>query len=188
MKEIVTLTGTEAEFLDAIHTKVIRVFLLAIHKSPLQLCLEISIYSNSNLTVSGWFKKSIHVKFENSQDYAQKRNCAFMNSASGWFGGGGDFPQPTAIQSPKKFSARSHPQSSPPKSARSHPQSIRSHSHSAKCYSTIEKSYFRFLSLVILWQFARVCNGFIKFARIFVRIHRFSPLRGGLFQYLYLHY
>ncbi len=96
---------TEAEFSDEIQTKVLRVFLLAIHQSPLQLCLEISITSNSrNLlqflvqllyTVkekggkpdrkppSLWFKKS--KKKQNSQDYAQKpqQNCTFMISAYG---------------------------------------------------------------------------------------------------------
>jgi hypothetical protein len=35
----------EAEFLDKIQTKVLRVFLLAI-RSPLQLCFEIYIYLN----------------------------------------------------------------------------------------------------------------------------------------------
>jgi hypothetical protein len=39
----------EAEFLDEIQTKVFRVFLLAIHSQlyTLQLCLEISVSSNS---------------------------------------------------------------------------------------------------------------------------------------------
>jgi hypothetical protein len=36
---------TEAEFLDKIQAKVLRVFLLSI--SPLQLCLQVSISSNS---------------------------------------------------------------------------------------------------------------------------------------------
>jgi hypothetical protein len=45
----------EAEFLDEIQTKVLRVFLRAIHSPPLQLCLEISISTNSrNLSVSGF--------------------------------------------------------------------------------------------------------------------------------------
>jgi hypothetical protein len=38
---------TEAEFLDEIQTKELGVFLLVIHSQPLQLCLEISISSNS---------------------------------------------------------------------------------------------------------------------------------------------
>jgi hypothetical protein len=37
----------EAEFLDEIQKKVLRVFLLAIQSHPLQLCTEISISSNS---------------------------------------------------------------------------------------------------------------------------------------------
>jgi hypothetical protein len=41
----------EAEFLDKIQKKVFRVFLLAAHKSALQLCLEISISSNSRILV-----------------------------------------------------------------------------------------------------------------------------------------
>ncbi len=42
--------NTEAEFLDEIQTKVLKVFLLAIHSHlyTLQLCLEISISSNSH--------------------------------------------------------------------------------------------------------------------------------------------
>ncbi len=76
----------EAEFLDVIGTKVLRVFLLAIHshlykrillpppppsKSGLKLDCNVNIvYGN--------------LKSENSQGYAQEpqRNCMFMNSAS----------------------------------------------------------------------------------------------------------
>ncbi len=74
----------EAEFLDEIGTKVLRVFLLAFYsylykvfftllpplrKSGLKLVCNVNIvYEN--------------LKSENSQDYAQKpqRNCTFMNS------------------------------------------------------------------------------------------------------------
>jgi hypothetical protein len=91
--------GPEAEFLDEIQTKVLRVFLLAIH-SPLyiQLCLQISISSKLTqpLTVStvhlpytvkekggkpdrkpypvpsGLGNPYRNLKSENSQDYAQK--------------------------------------------------------------------------------------------------------------------
>jgi hypothetical protein len=82
-------TYTEAEFLYIMETKV---FILAIHcrlytngltppPPPLQengmkLCCDVNIvYGN--------------LESENSQDYAQKpqRNCTFMNSTSGLFGG-----------------------------------------------------------------------------------------------------
>ncbi len=86
---------TEAEFLDEIETKVLRVFLLLYSKSPPQLCHEIYISSNSRnliqflqcVTVhckgerrktllrttppSLWFKKSIQkLRFWDSQDSA----------------------------------------------------------------------------------------------------------------------
>ncbi len=75
----------EAEFLDAIGEKVLRVFLLAIHihlyygfcptppwsKSDLKLVCNVNIICGN-------------LKSENPQDYAQKpqRNYTFMNSAS----------------------------------------------------------------------------------------------------------
>jgi hypothetical protein len=102
----------EAEFLDEIQTKVLGVFLLAIHSylcsfALSQLCLEISI--TQPLKVSrvqllytvmakggkpgrkpwslpyGLRNPKRNLKSENSQDYAQKpqRNCMFMNAASG---------------------------------------------------------------------------------------------------------
>jgi hypothetical protein len=46
MRKMYKISAPEAEFLDEIQTKVLRVFLLA-SQSPLQLCLEISIYSYS---------------------------------------------------------------------------------------------------------------------------------------------
>ncbi len=80
------LSTPEAEFLDVIWTKVLELFLLAIHshlylwtllppppsKSGLKLVCNVNIvYKN--------------LKSENSQDYALKpqRNCTFMNLASG---------------------------------------------------------------------------------------------------------
>jgi hypothetical protein len=96
----------EAEFLKEIQTKVLRVFLLVI-QSPLQLCLEISISSDShNLSqfllytvkekggkpdrkpyplTNGLRNPYRNLKSEKTQDYAQKpqRNCTFKNSASG---------------------------------------------------------------------------------------------------------
>ncbi len=77
--------STEAEFLDVIGTKVLRLFLVAVHchltnrlysppppplsKSGLKLVCNVNIvYRN--------------LKPENFQDYAQKPHCMFMNSAS----------------------------------------------------------------------------------------------------------
>jgi hypothetical protein len=56
---------TEAEFLDVIETKVLRAFLLALHRTYIQM-----IYAN--------------LKSDNYQDCAQKpsQNCTLMNSAS----------------------------------------------------------------------------------------------------------
>jgi hypothetical protein len=63
----------EAEFLDEIQTKILRGVLLAITQSPLQLCLEISIYSNSRnpLCISSnppltyfYSSISVHCKWE----------------------------------------------------------------------------------------------------------------------------
>jgi hypothetical protein len=102
----------EAEFLDEIQTKVLRVSPPCYSQSPLQLCLEISTSSNSqNLFQFLDFSYCTYIvkekggkpdrkpyplpyrlrklyrnlKSENSQDYAQKpqQNCLFMNSASG---------------------------------------------------------------------------------------------------------
>jgi hypothetical protein len=59
----------EAEFLDAVETKFIGVFLLAIH----------SLVCNVNIEYG-------NLKSEKFQDYDKKepqRNCTFMNSASG---------------------------------------------------------------------------------------------------------
>jgi hypothetical protein len=97
---------TEAEFLEEIQTKVLRVFLLDIYNHHYSFCLEIYISSNSrNLlqflqyTVKDQRGKSDrkpfslpyglrnpnrNLKSENCQDYDQKhqQNCTFMNSAS----------------------------------------------------------------------------------------------------------
>ncbi len=79
---------TEAEFLDVIGTKVLRVFLLAIHSPttkefyslppPLLGQSGLKLVCNVNIVYG-------NLKSEISQDYAQKpqRNCTFMNSASG---------------------------------------------------------------------------------------------------------
>ncbi len=80
------LVYPEAEFLEVIGTKVLRVFLLAIHRHLYQRS-----YSPTALRKSG-LKLVCNVNIvyrnlmsENSQDYAQKpqRNCTFMNSPSG---------------------------------------------------------------------------------------------------------
>jgi hypothetical protein len=94
--------------LDEVRTKVPRVVLLAYSQTHLQLCLEISILSNScnllqfllytvkekegkpkkrpNPLPYGLRNPYRNLKSENSQDYAQKpqRNCKFMNSASAY--------------------------------------------------------------------------------------------------------
>jgi hypothetical protein len=81
----------EAEFLDEIHTKVLRVSsLLFTVTSTMQLCLEIIISSKLTqpLTVINYHyglrNPYRNLKSEESQDFAQKpqRNCIFMNSAS----------------------------------------------------------------------------------------------------------
>ncbi len=80
-------SSLDAEFLDVIGTKVLRVFLLAIHSH----LFTNGFYSPSSLSKSG-FKLVCNVnivygkiKSKISQDYAQKpkRNCTLMNSASG---------------------------------------------------------------------------------------------------------
>ncbi len=77
---------TEAEFLDVLRTKVLRVFLLAIHSTN-------GVYSITSPSLSKNGLKLVcnvniaygNLKSENSQDYAQQpqRNCTFMNSTSG---------------------------------------------------------------------------------------------------------
>jgi hypothetical protein len=72
-------TSPEAQFLDVIWTKILRVFFLAIHSHMYVL----TDFSTPPPTPS---KSSLKlVCSENSQDYAQKpqRNYTFMNSASG---------------------------------------------------------------------------------------------------------
>ncbi len=80
------IISPEAEFLDVIGTKVLRVFFLAIHSR-----LYSGFYSLLPLSKSGLKLRVCNVnivyenqKSENSQDYAQKprRNCTLMNSAS----------------------------------------------------------------------------------------------------------
>jgi hypothetical protein len=80
-------SSLDAEFLDVFGTKVLRVFLLAIHSH----LFTNGYYSPSSLSKSG-LKLICNVnivygklKSKISQDYAQKpkRNCTFMNSATG---------------------------------------------------------------------------------------------------------
>ncbi len=78
---------SEAEILDVIGRKVLRVFLLAIHSHlyrfdpppplPPQGKSGLKLVCNVNIVYR-------NLKSENSQDYAQKpqRNCTFMNSTS----------------------------------------------------------------------------------------------------------
>jgi hypothetical protein len=80
----------EAKFLDEIKTKVLRVFLLAIHSHltdgfyppppppPPRGKSGSKLFCNVNMVYG-------NLQYENSQDYAQKpqRNCTFMNSSSG---------------------------------------------------------------------------------------------------------
>ncbi len=78
--------GPEAKFLDVIGTKVLGIFLLAIHShlnygfySPLPLGKSVlKLVSNVNIVYG-------NLNPENSQEYAQKpqRHCTFMNSTSG---------------------------------------------------------------------------------------------------------
>jgi hypothetical protein len=70
----------EAEFLDVIRTKVLRVFLLAIHSH----LYYITDFTPPPSTIKLVFNVHRNLKSENSQDYVQKpqRNCTFKNSAS----------------------------------------------------------------------------------------------------------
>ncbi len=74
----------EAEFLDVIGTKVLRVFLLDIHSHLCQRILFPALSKSGLKLVCNVNSVNRHLKPENSQDYSQKpqRNCAFMNSAS----------------------------------------------------------------------------------------------------------
>ncbi len=80
---------TEAEFLDIIGTRVLRVFHLAIHSHLYYRILYPPPPPRWAIVVRNWFWNVNIVyrilKSENSQDYSQKsqRNCTFMNSASG---------------------------------------------------------------------------------------------------------
>ncbi len=83
-----TCTGhrPEAEFLDVIGTKLLRVFLLAIH-SHLYLLRILSPSPTRASVLKMVYNVNViyrNLKSENSQDYAQKPpwNCTFMNSAS----------------------------------------------------------------------------------------------------------
>ncbi len=92
--------ASEAEFLDEIQTKVLRIFLLAIHSHLYRFALRFFKHTQP-LTVSVKEKAGKsdrkryplpyclrnpfrNLKSENSQQYAQKPqwNCTFMNSAS----------------------------------------------------------------------------------------------------------
>jgi hypothetical protein len=105
-----SVTHTEAKFLDKIQTKVLRVFLLAIHSHIYSLALRFLFLQTHATSYIFYSSVTVHckgkrgkpdrktnplsfglrnlyrnLKSENSQDYAQKpkRNCTFMNSASG---------------------------------------------------------------------------------------------------------
>jgi hypothetical protein len=83
----ITVTTTEAKFLDVVVTKVLKDFLLAIHSHlyygfytppPPRSKNGLKLVCNANIVCG-------NLKSENSLGYAQKpqRNCTFMNSASG---------------------------------------------------------------------------------------------------------
>ncbi len=80
-------TSTEAEFLDVIGTKVLRVSSLL----STVTCLQFTNGFYPPPRKSGWKLVCIvnivygNLKYENSQDHVEKpqRNCTFMNSASG---------------------------------------------------------------------------------------------------------
>jgi hypothetical protein len=76
-----SLLGSEAEFLDNIQTKLLRVYFQAIHSHPDSF--EISI---SSILPYGLRNPYKNLKSENSQDFAQisQQNCTIMNSASGF--------------------------------------------------------------------------------------------------------
>jgi hypothetical protein len=61
MDPLEIFTNPEAEFLEEIQKKFLRVFHLTIHMHPLQLCLEISISSNSRNLLSS---VTVHCKGE----------------------------------------------------------------------------------------------------------------------------
>ncbi len=99
----------EAEILDEIETKILRVFLLAIHSHLFSFALRFLFLQTQASTYSLYSSFTVYckkrgksdrkpytfpyglrnsyrnLKAENSQGYAQKpqRNCSFMNSASG---------------------------------------------------------------------------------------------------------
>ncbi len=76
---------TEAEFVEVIGAKVLRVLFFTV-TSTNGFYSPSSLLSKSGLNLVGNVN-NVHrnLKSENSQDYAQKpqRNCKFMNSASG---------------------------------------------------------------------------------------------------------
>jgi len=114
----VRLLYTEAEFLDEIQTKVLRVFLLAIQSHLYSFALRF-LFLQTHVTSYSFCSALLYtvkekggkpdrkphplpyglrnpyrnLKSENSQDYAQKpqRNCKFMNSASGNLGRGPEY-------------------------------------------------------------------------------------------------
>jgi hypothetical protein len=68
----------EAEFLDVIGTKVLRVFLLANHNHPfIPSKSGLKMVLNENIVYG-------NLKYENTQEYAQKpqQTCTLMNLAS----------------------------------------------------------------------------------------------------------
>ncbi len=67
-----------------IQTKVLRVFLLEIHNPLYSFALRFIFLQTHSTSYSFYSlrKPYRNLKSENSQDYAQKRNCMFMNSAS----------------------------------------------------------------------------------------------------------
>jgi hypothetical protein len=92
-------TSTEAEFLDEIQTKVLRVFLLVIHSHLYNFALRFLFLQTHTTSYSFYSSVTLHgtiplpyglrnpyrkSKSANSQDYAQKpqQNRTFMNSAS----------------------------------------------------------------------------------------------------------
>ncbi len=77
----------EAEFLDLIWTKVLRVYLLACLQSPLPTESTLPPPPPTKSGLKLVYNENFvygNLKSESSQDYGQKpqRNCMFMNSAS----------------------------------------------------------------------------------------------------------